>query len=332
MNAVLEQPILAAPPAAALDVPAIEAHGLTKRYGTLTAVNNLDLSIPQGAIFGFLGPNGSGKTTTIRMLLGLVAPTSGTARILGHDVRTERAQILPQVGAIVESPTFYPYLSGRDNLRHHTMLLGVPESRIEEVLDLVELRDRARDKVGTYSLGMKQRLGIAGALLNKPRIIFLDEPTNGLDPQGTVDVRNLILRLGQSGQTVFLSSHLLHEVEQVCTNVAIITHGTVRVQDSVQALLRGRNKVIMEVNPVSTAVQVLAKGLGRDAQPAGPRRLAVDLEGEQIADAIQALTDAGVRIYAVAPQQASLEDYFLEITGTPAADASAAGGAERAAA
>ena len=331
MNAILEQPVLTAPPAAP-DVPAIEAHGLTKRYGTLTAVNNLDLSIPQGAIFGFLGPNGSGKTTTIRMLLGLVAPTSGTARILGHDARTERAQILPQVGAIVESPTFYPYLSGRDNLRHHTMLLGVSESRIEEVLDIVELRDRARDKVGTYSLGMKQRLGIAGALLNKPRIIFLDEPTNGLDPQGTVDVRNLILRLGQSGQTVFLSSHLLHEVEQVCTNVAIITHGTVRVQDNVQALLRGRNKVLMEVDPVPTAMQVLAKGLGREVRPAGPRRLAVDLQGEQIADAIQALVDAGVRIYAVAPQQASLEDYFLEITGTPAADALAPVGAERQAA
>src|SRR5690242_13447070 len=197
--------------------PAIEMNNLSKVYGSLTAVSSLNLTIPQGVIFGFLGPNGAGKTTTIRMLLGLIKPSGGSARILGYDTRRDRARILPQVGAIVESPTFYPYLSGRDNLRELARVQkGVPASRIEEVLELVELSARAKDKVKTYSLGMKQRLGIAAALLNRPRLIFLDEPTNGLDPQGTVDMRNLILQLGRSGHTVFLSSHLLHEVEQVC--------------------------------------------------------------------------------------------------------------------
>jgi ABC-type multidrug transport system ATPase subunit len=301
--------------------PAIEMNDLTKIYGSLTAVSSLNLTIPQGVIFGFLGPNGAGKTTTIRMLLGLIKPSSGNARILGHDIGLERPKILPQVGAIVESPTFYPYLSGRDNLRELARVLGgVPSSRIEEVLELVELSPRAKDKVKTYSLGMKQRLGIAAALLNRPRLIFLDEPTNGLDPQGTVDMRNLILQLGQSGHTVFLSSHLLHEVEQVCSHVAIINKGKLIVQGEVQQLLHGQGTVNLEVSPVSAAVEILSnrfvqKGL---VKTLGSNQLQTSLSAERVPEAVQALVEAGVRIYSVAPYKASLEDYFLAITGTEA--------------
>lgn len=185
---------------------AIETMGLSKHFGQHRAVDALDLAIHQGAVFGFLGPNGAGKTTTIRMLPGLISPTSGGGRIMGYDIVRERAAILPKVGAIVESPAFYPYLSGRDNLRALGRTVGNEDThRIAEVLEQVGLSDRARDKVRTYSLGMKQRLAIAAALLNNPQIIFFDEPTNGLDPAGTVEIRELIGQLGASGHTIFIS-------------------------------------------------------------------------------------------------------------------------------
>ena len=294
---------------------AIEVSNLSKRYGELIAVNNVNLAIPQGAIFGFLGPNGAGKTTTIRMLLGLIKQTSGSARILGYDSVNERTKILPLVGAIVETPTFYPYLSGRDNLKELALVAGVAFKRIDEVLDIVELAARAKDKVKTYSLGMKQRLGIAAALLNNPRIIFLDEPTNGLDPQGTVDMRNLILRLGQNGHTIFLSSHLLYEVEHLCSEVAIVNKGNLLVQGNVQQLLQGRSKVTMEVNPVNTAINVLTHSLGEVVTSVGVSQLETSMAAERVPEAVQALVDAGVKIYSVAPQKASLEDYFLSVTG-----------------
>jgi ABC-type multidrug transport system ATPase subunit len=305
-------------------VLAIEVNGLSKRYGSTNVVNNLNLAIPQGSIFGFLGPNGAGKTTTIRMLLGLIRASSGQARILGYDVVQERAKILPQVGAIVESPTFYPYLSGRDNLKHLALVAGVNLSRIDDVLELVELTDRAKDKVKTYSLGMKQRLGIAGAMLNNPRIIFLDEPTNGLDPQGTVDMRNLILRLGEKGHTIFLSSHLLHEVEQVCSHVAIINRGTMLVQGQVEQLVSGTGKILMQVSPVKTALHVLSSRLGKEGQITSPNQLEIGIDPERVPEAVQLLVEAGVSIYSIGQQKASLEDYFLEITGTGEARVSSA--------
>lgn len=294
---------------------AIEVNELSKRYGELTAVNKVNLAIPEGAIFGFLGPNGAGKTTTIRMLLGLIKPSSGSAQLLGYDIVRERAKILPQVGAIVETPTFYPYLSGWANLKELALVAGVAFSRIEEVLKIVELTDRASDKVKTYSLGMKQRLGIAAALLNNPRIIFLDEPTNGLDPQGTVDMRNLILKLGENGHTIFLSSHLLHEVEQLCTEVAIIHKGVLRVQGNVQQLLQGQSKITMEVSPLATALTILTDGLQEQANPIGTNKLQTSLEPERVPEAVVALVEAGVKIFAITPQKASLEDYFLAVTG-----------------
>lgn len=312
------------------EVLAIEVMGLTKRYGPNTVVNNLNLAIPQGSIFGFLGQNGAGKTTTIRMLLGLIRASSGRASILGHDTVTQRNQILPRVGAIVETPTFYPYLSGRENLKQLALIARVPFSRITEVLEQVELKERASDKVKTYSLGMKQRLGIAAALLNNPQVIFLDEPTNGLDPQGTVDMRNLILRLAQSGRTIFLSSHQLHEVEQLCSHVAIINRGKLIVQGSIQELLEGTTKTLMEVAPLSTAQRVLAQCGGQNIQETGLRSLQLEIDPQLVPDAVQALVGAGVRIYSVGQKKASLENYFLAVTGGEELDGEQAAGADTA--
>jgi ABC-2 type transport system ATP-binding protein len=215
---------------------AIRARGLTKRYKQVVAVNNLDLDIPTGTVYGFLGPNGAGKTTTIRMLLGLIRPTSGQAEVLGHDIRTARSAIAPKVGAIVESPAFYTYLTGAQYLEvlWRSSNMPVDPHRIDALLERVGLGERGKHKVKTYSLGMKQCLGIAATLLTDPEIIFLDEPTNGLDPAGTVEVRNLIMQLGRDGHTVFLSSHLLNEVEQVCTDVAIVQQGELKLQGKVR--------------------------------------------------------------------------------------------------
>src|SRR5262245_27253367 len=224
---------------ASMTAIAIHAEGLTKVYPQSVAVKNLDLHIPAGTVYGFLGPNGAGKPTTCRMLLGRIRPSAGSARVLGHDIVHDRGQIAPLVGAMVETPAFYTYLSGLDNLRvlAGSSGLALPQARYDELLEMVGLAGRAKDKVKTYSLGMKQRLGVAATLLNEPQVVFLDEPTNGLDPAGTVEMRNLILRMGEEGRTVFLSSHLLHEVEQVCSEVAIIQHGATIRQGRVRDLL-----------------------------------------------------------------------------------------------
>ena len=293
---------------------AIETIGLSKHFGQHRAVDTLDLAIHQGSVFGFLGPNGAGKTTTIRMLLGLIRPTSGGGRILGHHIMRERAAILPHIGAIVESPAFYPYLSGRDNLR----TLGRTAShedmhRIAEVLDQVGLADRARDKVRTYSLGMKQRLAIGAALLNNPQIIFLDEPTNGLDPAGTVEIRELISQLGASGHTIFISSHLLHEVEQMCTEVAIINHGKMVTEGRVTGLLRQDTSLLVEAGPLSI-VQEVSERFGASTQVVGPRSVKVALPPERTPELMTALVSAGAQVYQIAPQHSSLEQLFLELT------------------
>jgi ABC-2 type transport system ATP-binding protein len=215
-----------------MDFP-VHTEGLTKRYGNLTAVDALDLDVRAGEIYGFLGPNGAGKTTTLRMLLGLVRPTSGSIRVLGEPPGRHGG-----VGALIEGPAFYPYLSGRDNLRVLARYSGTHAGRIDVALDLVDLAGRAGDRYGTYSLGMKQRLGMAAALLKDPRLLILDEPTNGLDPAGMADVRTLIRRLGAAGCTVLLSSHLLGEVQQICDRVGVIAGGRL-VAESTVAELRG---------------------------------------------------------------------------------------------
>jgi ABC-2 type transport system ATP-binding protein len=293
---------------------AIEMEGLSKHFGRHRAVDALNLTIPQGSIFGFLGPNGAGKTTTIRMLLGLIRPTSGAGRVLGHDILRQRVAILPHVGAIVESPACYPYLSGRDNLRVLARTQGHEDTgRITEVLGQVGLSDRARDKVRTYSLGMKQRLAIAAALLNHPQIIFLDEPTNGLDPAGTVEIRELIGELGAQGHTIFLSSHLLHEVEQVCTEVAIITHGKLVTQGRVADLLKQDAALLVEAEPFQVVQEVAAR-FGVSPQVRGPRHVALALPAEQTPALLNALVTAGASVYQITPQHASLEQLFLELT------------------
>src|SRR5207253_4097465 len=230
----------------------IETDGLTKRYGDVVAVDQLSLRVPRGGVFGFLGPNGSGKTTTMGMLLGLVQPTSGEARIFGEPVG--RSDTLRRIGAMVESPTFYPYLSGRANLRYFQGIgrRGSPAD-IDRLLELVDLGKRADSKFATYSLGMKQRLGIACALLGDPDLVFLDEPTNGLDPAGVVEVRELIRDLGKGGRTIVLSSHLLAETELVCDNVAVLSRGRLIAQGTIKELLRQHDGLRLRTTDVTKA-------------------------------------------------------------------------------
>ena len=293
---------------------AIETQGLSKQFGRHCAVDNLNLVIRPGTIFGFLGPNGAGKTTTIRMLLGLIRPSGGSGRILGFDIVRERAVFLPQIGAIVEAPAFYPSLSGRDNLQVLARTGGdMDKNHTAEVLRVVGLSERGHDRVSTYSLGMKQRLAIAAALLNHPQIIFLDEPTNGLDPAGTVGIRELITALGASGHTIFLSSHLLHEVEQVCDEVAIINHGKLVAQGRVADLLKRDASLMIEAEPLSL-LQEVASRFGVTAQINGPRSVTMALKPEDTPELMIALVNAGAKVYQVAPQQASLEHLFMELT------------------
>lgn len=246
---------------------AVRTIELTKQYGQRVAVNNLSLEVRRGEIFGFLGPNGAGKTTTIRMLLGLISPTSGQVEILGKNVLSERAHILPRVGALIETPALYLYLSGRNNLRAiGSALGGVPESRIDGVLAQVGLLGRQKDKVKTYSLGMKQRLGIAMALLQDPDVLILDEPANGMDPAGIVEMRDLMHRLSAEGKTVFISSHLLAEVQQICTRVAIINQGKLVTESTIAELTQSRGDFRVTVERAQEALALVqAQAWGANA-------------------------------------------------------------------
>jgi ABC-2 type transport system ATP-binding protein len=295
-------------------VLAIEATGLTKQYGNRRAVDSLRLAVPQGTIFGFLGPNGAGKTTTIRMLLGLIRPSSGTAHIMGHDVQKEQELILPHIGAIVESPAFYPSFTAYENLEVLAITAGLDYPyRIDEVLEIVGLQGRGHEKVKTYSLGMKQRLAIAGALLNDPSILFLDEPTNGLDPSGTVEVRELIQRLGMQGHTIFISSHLLHEVEQICSDVAIINQGKLVTERRISSLHNQDAALLVNATPTSAILRV-ASQFGVKAEVKGDASVEVMLSHERVPALVKALVESGAEVYQVTPQHTSLEQYFLEVT------------------
>lgn len=292
---------------------AIEVRGLTKRYGGLTAVRGLDFDVPRGALCGFLGPNGSGKTTTIRMLLGLVAPSAGSARVLGHDVR-DRAALCRRVGAVVETPAFYPYLTGAENLRVLAQTSGVPlpAKRLEELLTQVDLRGRERDRVGTYSMGMKQRLGIAATLLTDPELLFLDEPMNGLDPAGIQEMRGLLAALRDQGRTVFVSSHQLSEVERICTEVIIVQRGEKKLQGALETL-RGGTSYAFRARPLERALEVLAR------EPAHAARIhdgevRVEAEEAAIPALVRALVSAQVEVFGVAPRAHSLEEQFLALT------------------
>src|SRR5229473_3612381 len=236
----------------------LRTRDLSKQYGKRLAVNNLNLEVQRGEIYGFLGPNGAGKTTTIRMALGLIAPTAGSVEILGHDISTHRASILPRVGALVETPALYLYMSGRDNLRAVASVLGgVPKARIDAVLELVGLGIRQKDRVRTYSLGMKQRLGVAMALLQDPDVLILDEPANGLDPAGIVEMRDLMHRLSSEGKTIFISSHLLTEVQQICTRAAIIHLGKLVKESTIEELTAGQGEFAVTLERAQEALALL---------------------------------------------------------------------------
>ncbi len=299
---------------------AISARGLTKRYKQVIAVNNLDLDIPTGTVYGFLGPNGSGKTTTIRMLLGLVQPTSGHAEVLGHDIRTERHMIAPKVGAIVESPAFYTYLTGVENLEvlWRSSNKSVDRARITALLERVGLAERGNHKVKTYSLGMKQRLGIAATLLTDPQIIFLDEPTNGLDPAGTVEVRNLITQLGRDGHTIFLSSHLLNEVEQVGSDVANVQHGEMKLQGTVRDILNRDTSFLIEAAPQHRALAVVQSYPELNAYSRQDGTIEVVVQADAVPALVRALVSANVDIFGVSAHRNTLEQLFLDQTGQPA--------------
>lgn len=294
----------------------IEVDGLTKHYGRVRAVEDLSLRVPQGGVFGLLGPNGSGKTTTMGMLLGLVRPTRGTIRLFGEAVQGSHRAALQHVGAMVETPAFYPYLSGRANLRFFQGIgKGDGSEELDRLLDLVDLTQRANNKYRTYSLGMKQRLGIAYALLGDPELVFLDEPTNGLDPAGVAEVRHLIRRLGSDGRTVVLSSHLLHEVEQVCDSVAILARGSLIAQGQVRELLRRRGAVRLKTTDDARARTIL---MSLDWVP-GVRTedgyLVAETSPEHSGELSRALARQEVFVTEMSPIQASLERFFLEVTG-----------------
>jgi ABC-type multidrug transport system ATPase subunit len=290
----------------------VETRGLGKRYGDrIVAVDQLDLRVRRGEVYGFLGPNGAGKTTTLRMLLGLVRPTSGRALVLGAPPGSPEG--LARIGALIETPAFYPFLSGRDNLRVLARHAGVPESRIDGVLAEVALSARAGDRFRTYSLGMKQRLGIAAALLKDPELLILDEPTNGMDPAGMAEMRGFIRGLGRGRRTVLLSSHLMGEVEQVCDRVGVISRGTL-VREGTVDDLRGREGLWLRAQPLEQAERVVAglRGVEHVARVDGGLRVAADRAGAAAIN--RALVEAGVAVSELRPERASLERVFLELT------------------
>lgn len=319
----------------------ISTSRLTKAFDTLVAVNDLHLEVLRGDVFGFLGPNGSGKTTTIRMLLGLIRPTAGSISLFGLDNSTHLREILPRVGAIVETPVFYPYLSGVDNLRIVAAASGMQpgkanQARIDEVLSLVDLAARGKDAYRKYSLGMKQRLAIGAALLTDPELILLDEPTNGLDPAGVHEMRQLILRLAAIGKTIFLSSHILYEIQQVCNRVAILQKGNLLKQGNVQELLsEGKRLVIRLGTPEETEqaevilhqasqhemdwIAGVSSGTEKNNLPA----LFVDAPAARSQEIIALLARRDLFIAEMYQSEASLEEFFLELTGTDAGEARA---------
>ncbi|MEA2635792.1 MAG: type transport system ATP-binding protein [Chloroflexota bacterium] len=301
---------------------AVETHGLTKRYSTgLLAVNDLDLRVRTGEVYGFLGPNGAGKTTTLRLLSGLIHPTSGNALVAGAAPGSPAS--LARMGAMVETPAFYPYLSGRDNLRVVARYAGVPTSRIEPVLKLVDLTDRARHKFKTYSTGMKQRLGVAAALLKGPDLLILDEPTSGLDPQGTIEMRALLKELKQGGRTVVLSSHLLNEVELTCDRVGVIAKGKLVAEGTVDELRArsGGRTLMIRATPLDQARRLLESLLKPDQVKVVDDALVLTVDPSQAASINRRLVSDGVDVSELRVSEQSLETLFLELTESPHPDA-----------
>ena len=303
----------------------LRTKGLTKTFGTLVAVNKLDLDLRRGETFGFLGPNGAGKTTTVGMVLGLIQPTSGGIELFGQDLRADPVGSLRRVGALIDLAAFYPYLSALDNLRIVARMSGsIPDAKIGESLEVVGLSARAKDRFGTYSTGMKQRLGIAAALVKDPELLILDEPTSGLDPAGTKEVRELIPKLAAEGRTIFLCSHLLHEVELTCQRVAIIKQGSILAMGRVDELLR-RGKVLqvrVDEGESAKAAAVLRSLPWVASAAVDGDYILVEAPVERAKQVTAALAGQGIYLSEMRAQDTSLESFFLEVTeeaknGTP---------------
>ena len=293
----------------------VETHGLTKKFKSKIVVRNVDLHIKKGEIYGFLGPNGAGKTTTIRMLLGLSKPTKGSIHIFGKDMTKERLLVLKRVGSLVESPSYYGHLTAYENLETLRILLDAPKSRIDKVLSIVRLSDEATRPVKDFSLGMKQRLGIAAALLNNPELLILDEPTNGLDPSGILEIRELMKSLSKEhGITILVSSHLLSEVDQIATQVGILSKGEMIFQGSMEKLKqRSKSKIAIQVHDVNAAWNCLLS-YGYLMTKQSDRLLFENLSDQTVAQMIQTLVQNNISIYRVQEERKSLEDIFLELT------------------
>jgi ABC-2 type transport system ATP-binding protein len=293
----------------------LRTYDLTKRYGERIAVNQLNLEARQGEIVGFLGPNGAGKTTSIRMILGLIAPTAGRVEVFGHDLVTERASLLPRIGALVETPALYLHLTGQENLRTVGEVLGgVSRHRIETVLEQVGLRTRQKDRVRAYSLGMKQRLGLGIALLNDPDLLILDEPANGLDPAGIVEMRDLLHRLVDEGKTIFLSSHLLSEVQQICSRVVFLNRGRLVADKTVAELTRGQGEYAVRLERPQEALSLLQQQpWGKSARLDNSGMLITPAPQESGSDLSSFLMQAGFPPESLAPAAQNLEDVFFSI-------------------
>ncbi len=300
---------------------AIKTSSLTKQFGSQKAVSSIDLSVPKGSVFGFLGPNGSGKTTTIRMILGLAAASKGEIELLGHPIPKELEHALPKVGALVEGPAFYPYMSGRNNLiridsadRNSTS--STRKQRVDSALERVGLTNAAKKKVHAYSLGMKQRLGLANALLKPREILILDEPTNGLDPQGTREVRNLIRSLAAEGITIFVSSHLLSEIEQLCSHLAVMTAGKIVAQGSLAELRNeSQTRLVLKADRIDELVDLL-KTQGLTKLSLKPDRVVAPVPSDfDVAGLNQLLVKKKFMVSEIRLEQPSLEEYFVNLTG-----------------
>lgn len=290
----------------------VVTNGLTKQYGDRLAVDGVSLTVRRGEVYGFLGPNAAGKTTTLRMLLGLVRPSSGQATVL--DLPPGAPSVLARIGALVEGPGFYPYLSGRNNLRVLARYAGLDDVAVEAALEMVELTGRGSDRYRWYSLGMKQRLGVAAALLGQPELLILDEPTNGLDPAGMADMRDLIRALADQGHTVLLSSHLLGEVQQICDRVGVIAAGQLLAESTVTDL-RGDADLLVRGEPLPEARVVAERLVGAARVSVVDGGLRVSAGVDRIPELIRALVSAGVTVHEVRPSERTLEDAFLALTG-----------------
>jgi len=299
---------------------AVSTSGLTKIFGQQTAVDHIDLVVPSGAVYGFLGPNGSGKTTTIRMLLGLIRPSSGSCSVLGHPMPDELTRALPRVGALAEGPAFHPYLSGRANLHRldsgdRFAVRSTARKRIDEALERVGLLPAATKRYRAYSLGMRQRLALAAALLQPRELLILDEPTNGLDPQGTREVRNLIGELAAAGSSVMVSSHLLSEVQQVCTHLGIMRTGELVAQGPVAELRAATQRTARITTPDTAQAVATLRQFGIDDTTTAGDEVAATVTNQPEEELVSALVKADVRIRGFSVQSPSLEDLFIRLTG-----------------